>query len=298
MTAACSDGDSRDHRRPSSSSRVPSANSARSSAIGRARPRPPVGFGGVGVVPGLEDLGEDPLRPAVVAGVGRVDRAALVVAQAEAADLAPVGGDVLGGGDRRVRAGLHGELLGRQPEGVEAHRVEHVAAGHPLVAAVDVGAGEAQRVADVEPGARRVREHVEHEQLRAAGGDGLGVGQRSGRVRRLERAVGVPVLLPAQLDLLGERGGVAVRAARRRRWFGAGASVDIATAQPTSCAPTAPSECLRRPSASGGASPREALEWRGPPASLTAVWNVRSRRSSDSSRRRIRRPACASSARR
>ena len=64
-------------------------------------------------------------------------------------------------------------------------------------------------VADVEAGARRVGEHVEHEQLLAAGGGELGVAERTGRVRRLERVLGVPPLLPPHLDLLGELGGVA-----------------------------------------------------------------------------------------
>ena len=133
------------------------------------------------------------------------------MAQPEPAQLAAVGGDVGGGRDRRVLAGLHGVLLGRQPEGVEAHRVQHVAARHPLVAGVDVGAGVAERVADVEARAGRVREHVEHEQLLAArrrrragsasGPAGLGVSNVP---------VGVPPVLPPGLDLLGERGGVAM----------------------------------------------------------------------------------------
>ena len=109
-----------------------------------------VGTHGLRVVPRLEDLGEDPLGPSVVGRIGRVDRAPGVVTQPEPADLAAVRDDVVGGRDRRMRAGLHGELLGRQAEGVEAHRVQHVAAGHPLVADVDVGPREPQRVPDVQ----------------------------------------------------------------------------------------------------------------------------------------------------
>ena len=44
----------------------------------------------------------------------------------------------------RVLAGLDGVLLGRQTERVEAHRVQHVVAGHPLEAGEDVGADEAR----------------------------------------------------------------------------------------------------------------------------------------------------------
>jgi len=80
------------------------------------RPRPadaPVRSRRVGVVPRVEDAGEDPLGPAVVARVGGLDRAAAVVAQADPAELAAVRGDVLGRGDGGVLAGLHGVLLGR-----------------------------------------------------------------------------------------------------------------------------------------------------------------------------------------
>ncbi len=158
----------------------------------------------LGVVPGFEDLQEDPLRPAVVADVGRGDAAPRVVGQAEAAQLAAVRGDVLLGVDARVHAGLDGVLLGRQPERVEAHRVQHVVAGHALVAGVDVGGDVAERVADVQTGARRVREHVEDEELVPAGHLGR-IGQRAGGVGRLERALALPAVLPPRLDLLGQR---------------------------------------------------------------------------------------------
>ncbi len=107
---------------------IPLSNSSISSSIGRA-------FCCVGVVPGVEDLAEDPLRPPVVGRVGRGDRATCVVAQPQAPQLTAHVGDVRIGRDRRVGAGLHGELFGGQAEGVEPHRVEHVVAGHPLVAA-------------------------------------------------------------------------------------------------------------------------------------------------------------------
>ncbi len=158
----------------------------------------------LGVVPGVEDLVEDPLRPAVVAGVGGGDAAARVVGEAQPAQLAAVVGDVELGGDARVLPGLDGVLLGGQAESVETHRVQHVVPGHALEAGVDVGADEAQRVADVQARPGRVREHVEHEQLLAALGHQLRVSQGAGRVGCLEGVVGVPPVLPAQLDVLGE----------------------------------------------------------------------------------------------
>ena len=76
----------------------------------------------------------------------------------------------------RVLAGLDRVLLGGQAERVEAHRVQHVEAGHPLVTArtrrcrcSPAGARRAARAA-------RVREHVQHVQL--------GAGRRRGRSRR------------------------------------------------------------------------------------------------------------------
>ena len=72
------------------------------------------------------------------------------------------------GGDARMLAGLHGVLLGRQAEGVVAHGVQHVLALHAVVAADHVGGEVAQRVADVQALAGRVREHVHREVGRAA----------------------------------------------------------------------------------------------------------------------------------
>ena len=66
---------------------------------------------------------------------------------------------------RGWRAGLLGVLLGRQAEGVPAHRVHHAAAPHPLIAADDVGGRVALGMADVQPVAAGVGEHVEDVEL-------------------------------------------------------------------------------------------------------------------------------------
>ena len=165
---------------------------------------------GLRVKPGVVDLEEDPLGPAVELAVGGGDGAALIVAESQAAQLALHVLDIRHGGGARVGAGLDGVLLGGQAEGVVAEGVEHVLAGHALEAGVDIGGDIAQRVADVQPGAGGVGEHVLHEdavfrQLLPVGGevaDGVGC---------VEGAVLGPVLLPALLDIRGERGGVAVR---------------------------------------------------------------------------------------
>ena len=109
-------------------------------------------------------------------------------------------------------AGLHRVLLGRQPERVVAQAVQHVLAEHPVEARDDVGGDVAQRVAHVQPGAARVREHVEHEEVPAGvGGDGVRVGPGACWVGRVVGAALGPAVLPGDLDLPGQLGGVAVR---------------------------------------------------------------------------------------
>ena len=135
----------------------------------------------------------------------------------------PVARDVGLGGGARVGAGLHRVLLGGQPERVEAHRVQHVVPGHPQVAAQHVGADEAQRVPDVQPGAGRVGEHVQQVELLAARRGAGRIGPRPGRVRRVERALGGPAVLPGQLD---------VGWPARRRSGTAGASASAACSAP------------------------------------------------------------------
>ena len=85
--------------------------------------------------------------------------------QAQAAQLAAHVGDVGLGGDARVLAGLDGVLLGGQAEGVVAHGVQHVLAGHADEAGHDVGGDVAQGVPHVQALAAGVGEHVEQEEL-------------------------------------------------------------------------------------------------------------------------------------
>ena len=82
------------------------------------------------VVPGVEQFQEDPLCPANIRRVGRRQLPVPVVAEAEHLELSAEGGDVLLGALAGRRAGADGVLFGRQPEGVEAHRVKHALALH------------------------------------------------------------------------------------------------------------------------------------------------------------------------
>ena len=116
----------------------------------------------------LEELQEDPLRPAVVARLVRAELAPPVDRDPPGAELAAELRDRAFGRTRRVLAGLDRVVLGRQAEGVVAHRVQHLHA----VAAPVVGEHVAHRVV-LEVAhvglAGGVRQHLEHVALRRAG---------------------------------------------------------------------------------------------------------------------------------
>ena len=138
----------------------------------------------------LEELEEDPLRPAVVARLVGAELARPVDRDPPLAELALEGGDRRVGGLARVLAGADRVVLGRQPEGVVAHRVQHA---HALAAA-EVRDGVADRVvlqvADVRLAAG-IGQHLEH----------VGLVAPVGLVGDLPRALVGPDALPARLDL-------------------------------------------------------------------------------------------------
>ena len=121
--------------------------------------RAPVdGHGGLIGQTVLIHLQEDPLRPLIVARIGRIDRTVPVEAVAEHFELAGEVFDVPLGDDGRMDVVLDGEVLRRQAESVEADRVQDIIALHPLFAADDVHRGERARMADVQARGGRVRE--------------------------------------------------------------------------------------------------------------------------------------------
>jgi hypothetical protein len=149
--------------------------------------------------------------PGVELGVGGDHAAPRVVREAEPAQLPPERRDVGRGGRVRMLAGLERVLLGRQAEGVEPHGVQHVVAGHPEIPPEHVRPDVAERVADVQPGPARIREHVVQVGLRPAGPRGEPLAERAGGVRGVERPLALPPVLPPRLDPRGEGGGVPVR---------------------------------------------------------------------------------------
>ncbi len=163
------------------------------------------------VVPAVEDLQKDPLRPPVVLHVRGGDLAAGVVAEPQPSELAPHVVDVGLGGDPWVLPGVDGVLLGRQAEGVVTERMQDVVTGHPQVAGEHVGADVAEWMADMQTATGRVGEHVHDEERRTSGDLVETVRQRTPRVGGVERPPLRPRLLPAALDVAGQPGTVTER---------------------------------------------------------------------------------------
>src|SRR5439155_19093845 len=63
-------------------------------------------------------------------------------------------------------AALDRVLLRGQTERVPTHRMQNIKSAHPFVSRDDVGGGVTFRVSDVQPGAARIREHVEDVKFR------------------------------------------------------------------------------------------------------------------------------------
>ena len=137
----------------------------------------------------IVELEKDPLRPAVVLGVGGLDRVAPIHHQPGLLKLAAEVGDVARDQDRRVNADFEGVVLRMDPERVVAKRLEDRASPHPMVPAVDVVAGKREQVPHVQPFGRRIGEHHQRVELVRAGADVGGV-----------RPAAPPAVLPLRLD--------------------------------------------------------------------------------------------------
>ena len=132
------------------------------------------------------------------------------MAQAQAPQLALHVLNVGFGGGTRVCAGLYRVLFGGQAECVVAEGVENIVAQHAVVAGEHVGGDVPQRVADVQAGTGRVREHVLDEEFIGGNIGTVGGGEVSYRVGGFEGVAVVPFLLPTGFDLGGQFSAVAV----------------------------------------------------------------------------------------
>ena len=147
--------------------------------------------------PALVEQQEDPLRPAVVVRVGRVDLPRPVVAAFDELQLAAVVVGIAAAADRRMRSGAQGVVFGGQAEGVPAHRVQDVVTGHAQVARGDTGGHVVAAVSYREAGARRVGEEVQNVMFRP-------VRRLPGAVEADLLPVGAPLCFQcAELNLCG-----------------------------------------------------------------------------------------------
>ena len=103
---------------------------------------------------------EHQLFPAVIIRRAGRELARPVVGKTQALELAPHMLDVGVSPARGRGSVLDRRVLGRQPEGVPTHRLQHVLAPHPVVAADDVADGVIPHVAHVKC-AGRIRQHGE-----------------------------------------------------------------------------------------------------------------------------------------
>ena len=132
---------------------------------GAALLAPPLRADGAVGESALEHQQEEPLRPAVVLGGGGIDFARPVVGASDQLQLSLEVSGVARNGLLGMQPLEQGVVLGRQAEGVPAHRVQHVVTGHPLVAADHVAGNVVVQMADGEAVARRIGEHLEHVEL-------------------------------------------------------------------------------------------------------------------------------------
>ena len=90
------------------------------------------------------------MAPFEIPRLGCVRLTAPIVAEAEALDLSLEVGDIFLGRLARMLAGLNRVLLGRQPEGIPTHRMQHMLATHAFKARQDIGGRIAFRMSHVQ----------------------------------------------------------------------------------------------------------------------------------------------------
>lgn len=156
------------------------------------------GLLGLVIEPGIKHAQKHPLGPTVVVRIAGVDLAVPVKTEAQPTQLFPVPGAVLDGGGAGVLPGLDRVLFRRQAKGVKSHGMEDRMALHSAEPGHHIRCDIAQGMPYVEPGPRRVREHIQYI------GFGLAIKGFFGAVG----AVLMPIGLPSGFHFLKSRGGV------------------------------------------------------------------------------------------
>src|SRR5271154_2455752 len=92
-------------------------------------------------------LEKNPLRPFAILWVGGVDLAGPIVTESERFYLALEDADILFRRFARMLSGADGVLLGRQPEGVPTHRMQHIETEGAAITRQYIGGGVSFRMA-------------------------------------------------------------------------------------------------------------------------------------------------------
>src|SRR5207247_6088707 len=125
------------------------------------------------IEPGIVNLKKNPLRPLVVARIGRVNFPLPIVGETNVFQLRFEFRDVLPRCDLWMLPALNCVLLRWQTECVPTHWMQDIEPAHAFVTRDDISCGITFRMSDVEASSAWVGEHVEDVKFR------LGAGARS-----------------------------------------------------------------------------------------------------------------------
>jgi len=109
----------------------------------------------------FEELEKDPLSPAVIVRICRIDHPRPVIGESEILELLGEGRYILGCRDGRMSPSLDRIVLGRESESIESHRMEDIVPLRMVVSRDDIGRCVSLRMPDMKSRSRRIGEHVE-----------------------------------------------------------------------------------------------------------------------------------------
>jgi len=110
----------------------------------------------------MKHLDESPLCPVVIIGIAGSDFSVPIITESDFVELITVTSNIIFCRYRRMLTCLNGVLFCRKSESIKTHRMEYVKAFQPFVTAVDVGCNVTQRMSDMQPCSRRIREHIQN----------------------------------------------------------------------------------------------------------------------------------------
>lgn len=139
----------------------------------------------------IEHLHERPLSPAIIVGVAGAYLTAPIERKTDLIELLAITIDIFDSSLLGVLTGLDGILLGGEAVSVITHRVKHVKTLLALKASIDIAGYIAEGMTDMQPGTRRIGEHIEDIELRTRG-----------ILMYLIDMILAPELLPALFDFL------------------------------------------------------------------------------------------------